>query len=68
MIFTAHHIIAMSVYLGLLLTALGSLGVFIGGVEWAWLYLRYRSIWPGWISHVMADVAVFSIGWMLLFG
>jgi membrane protease YdiL (CAAX protease family) len=68
LIFTAHHVIAMSVYLGPLLTGLGSLGVLIAGMAWAWLYLRYRSIWPGWISHVLADVAVFAIGWMLLFG
>jgi hypothetical protein len=45
-----------------------STGVFIGGVIWAWLYSRYRSIWPGWISHVLADIAVFGVGWWLLFG
>jgi membrane protease YdiL (CAAX protease family) len=67
-VFTLHHIIAVSQYLDPLLAGLASVGVFIGGVIWARLYARYRSIWPGWISHVLADVAVFGVGWWLLFG
>ena len=66
-IFTAHHVIAVSRYLDPLFTILASAGVFAGGLIWSWLYLRYRSIWPCWISHVMADIAVFGIGWWLLF-
>ena len=67
-IFTAHHVIAVSQYLDPGFTFLASAGVFAGGVVWSWLYLRYRSIWPCWMSHVLADVAVFGIGWYLLFG
>ena len=67
-IFTIHHVIAVSRYLDPAFTTLASCGVFAGGVVWAWLYHRYRSIWPGWISHVLADVAIFAIGWRLLFG
>jgi len=67
-IFTAHHIIAVSQYLDPVLTVVASTGVFGGGLVWAWLYRRYRSIWPGWISHIVADVAVFGIGGWLLFG
>jgi membrane protease YdiL (CAAX protease family) len=48
-------------------TALGSLAVLAAGACWSFLYLRYDSIWPGWISHVVADVAVFAVGWQLLF-
>jgi hypothetical protein len=66
--FTAHHVLALSRYLTPGLTLLASAGVFAGGVVWAGLYLRYRSIWPGWLSHVLADVAVFALGWLLLFG
>jgi membrane protease YdiL (CAAX protease family) len=66
-IFTAHHVIAVSQYLDLTLTVLASAGVFLGGCLWAWLYSRYRSIWPCWLSHVFADIAVFGIGWWLLF-
>lgn len=67
-VFTAHHVVAMSVYLGGLPTLLGAAGVFVGGAVWSGLYLRYGSIWPGWISHALVDVAVFVVGWRLLFG
>jgi len=66
-IFTVHHVIAVSQYLDTFFTVVASMGVFMGGALWAWLYARYRSIWPGWISHVLADLAVFGIGWWLLF-
>ncbi len=46
---------------------LGSTGCFLGGVIWSGLYLRYRSIWPGYLSHVLADVAIYIIGWHLIF-
>ena len=67
-VFTAHHIIALNAYLDPLLTTLASVGIFIGGATWSWCYLRYRSIWPGWISHAIVDVAVFGIGWWIIFG
>jgi len=67
-VFTLHHVIAVSQYLNAFHTVLASAGVFTGGVIWAWLYWRYRSIWPGWISHVLADIAVFGVGGWLLFG
>jgi hypothetical protein len=67
-VFTAHHVVALSTYLPRHLTALASLGVFLGGVLWALLYSRYRSIWPAWVSHVLADIAIFAVGWAALFG
>ena len=67
-IFTIHHVIALNQYLEPGFTALASAGVFVGGIVWAALYYRYRSIWPGWISHVLADIAVFGLGGWLLFG
>jgi hypothetical protein len=57
----------MAAYLGPAQVALGSLAVLAAGACWSFLYLRYASIWPGWISHVLADLAVFAIGWHLLF-
>jgi membrane protease YdiL (CAAX protease family) len=68
MLFTLHHVIALQVQFGWAVTVLGSAGIFIGGVTWSWLYRRYRSIWPGYVSHICADVAAFAIGWWLLFG
>jgi len=67
-IFTTHHVVAMATFLEPSLTALASAGVFIGGATWSWMYARYRSIWPGWVAHAFADVAIFGCGYYLLFG
>ncbi len=67
-LFTVHHAVAMSRYLAPGLVVLACLGVFTGGWIWGWCYRRYRSIWPGWVAHVLADVAVFAAGWFLAFG
>jgi membrane protease YdiL (CAAX protease family) len=67
LLFTLHHIIALDVYFDWRVVVLGSIGVFIGGATWSWLYLRYRNIWAAYVSHVYADVIIFAIGWKLLF-
>lgn len=66
--FTAHHVVALAGQFDWGITLLASLGVFVGGATWNWLYLRYRSIWPGYVSHAIADVAIFIIGYRLIFG
>jgi len=66
-LFGVHHLVAMSVYFDWSLALLASVGVSIGGMLWSWLYGRYRNIWAAYISHVFADVAVFGIGYVLLF-
>ena len=32
--------------------------VFVGGLTWAWLTLRYHSLWPAWVSHMVADTII----------
>lgn len=65
--FTLHHIFATQVYFSWLLVVIVSLGIFIGGALWSWCYLRYKSIWPGYVSHAIVDIAVFAIGYHLIF-
>ena len=65
--FTAHHVIALGAQLAWPAAILGSLGVLAGGVIWSWLYLRYRSIWPCWLSHAIADIPIFIIGYYWIF-
>ena len=67
-VFTLHHTVALWLQFDWRLAVVGSAGVFVGSVCWSVLYVRYRSIWPGWVSHACADVAIFAIGWRLLFG
>jgi uncharacterized protein len=66
--FTLHHIVALQVYLGWTAVAICGLGVFLGGAIWSVMYLRYRSIWPGYLSHALVDACIFGIGAAILFG
>jgi hypothetical protein len=66
--FTLHHIIALAGQFPWPAAVLGSFGVFCGGAMWSWLYLRYRSIWPCYVSHAIVDVPIFMLGYHLIFG
>ena len=66
--FTGHHISALKLYFNWPVTVLGSTGVWIGGMLWSWLYRRYRSIWPGVVAHMWADLAIFAVGGHMIFG
>ena len=67
--FTIHHFLAMLVYLPgqLHLSLLASLGVFIGGATWSWLYLRSKNIYAAYVSHVFADLIIFWIAYQIAF-
>lgn len=66
--FTLHHSIVLLAYTGSwLVVALGSFGVFAAGTIWAWCYLRYRSLWACYLSHLLADLAIALVGWQILF-
>lgn len=67
LLFTAHHVVALKVYFDWKTTLLASAGVFIGGVTWSLLYLRYKNIYAGYVSHVYADLIIFWIGYQLVF-
>lgn len=66
--FTVHHVIALAAQFGPAVTIVASAGVFLGGWIWSWCYERYRSIWPGYVSHAIVDFAILFLGWKLLFG
>lgn len=65
--FSIHHALALYPQFGWGVTVLGSSGTFIGSLVWSWCYRRYGSVWPAYLSHIFADVAVFLIGWIVLF-
>ncbi|MBI68661.1 MAG: hypothetical protein CMJ38_01315 [Phycisphaerae bacterium] len=64
--FTAHHVIVIWNFGDVLIVAIGSVAIFFAGCLWCYLYETYQSIWPGYISHVVADLAVFTIAWGML--
>ncbi len=65
--FTVHHVVAMQVFLSWPLVALASTGIFLGAATWSWCYVRFQSVWPGYLSHAIVDVAVFAVGYTVLF-
>ncbi len=67
--FMAHHVLLLGTYFGYAspFCWLGSLGVAVGGLYWAWLYQRSDSIWGPWIGHGIVDAAIFSAGFLICF-
>ena len=65
--FTLHHALVLALYFPPAIVLLASLGVFLGGFLWSLLYLRYRSLWPAYLAHTLADLAIFVIGYHLIF-
>ena len=62
--FMAHHVIVLATYFGWfsVATVVFSLAVAIGGVAWAWIYQRSDSLVGVWVSHLLVDAAIFTIG------
>jgi len=67
--FMAHHVLIVAGFFGWSspLTYALPLFVAIGGAGWAWLYHHTRSLYGPWISHLLADAAIFFIGYRLCF-
>lgn len=65
--FMAHHVILLAVYFGWAspATYIFSLGVAVGGAVWAWIYQRSDSLYGPWLSHMLVDAAIFTIGYDL---
>jgi len=68
LIFTAHHVLVLMAYFPAIKTIVLSLGVFVGGLLWSWLLRRHGSLVPGYLSHILVDLAIFVVGASMLFG
>jgi uncharacterized protein len=68
--FMGYHVVnLMAFFPGKLWTLVAPMStcIFVGGSVWAWLYRRTGSIYAPWVSHVLVDLAVFAVGYDLLF-
>lgn len=69
--FTCHHVIVINAYLPESIKHWGIFFfpayVFVGGLIWALIYERTRSITLTWISHIWADLAIMWIAAMMVF-
>lgn len=64
--FALHHVGAMILFLPPAAVVVATAGVIAGGIVWAALVLRHGSLWPAFLSHLLADVVIFGIGFHLL--
>ena len=68
LIFVIHHTVALAIFgFPWWANLISSVGLFIGGAIFSWLYVRYRSVWIPYIAHAICDVAVFGVGAITLF-
>lgn len=65
-LFGLHHIFALLWLPGLPLVALCVAGTMAAGAVWCWMRLRGRSILDCYVSHVLADLSIFWIGYDLI--
>ena len=65
--FMSHHVIVIHQFLdnGWGVTLFFSLCVATGGVLWAWLYERYKTLYGPWVSHLLVDLGIMYIGYDL---
>jgi len=66
--FMLHHVVLLGYYFGwgTWPQVLFSLAVAAGGAFWAWLYHYGRSLAACWLSHLVVDAALFTVGyWMV---
>ncbi len=68
LLFTAHHVVALAMLVDPRTAVAASAGVFVGGLIWSLLYLRYQNIYAGWVSHVYADLIIFYLAYRIVFG
>ena len=64
--FALHHMIICSQYFpvpwGLVLGA----SVAVGWIIWSFLYVRHGHFWGAWLSHMIVDLVLVSIGYQLI--
>lgn len=64
--FSLHHFIVLDfyfpVFVALILTAM----VAIGGIMFNFLYSRKKNVWGAWSAHVLVDLFIFYVGYVLL--
>jgi uncharacterized protein len=66
--FMSHHVLVLGKFFGFDNPATWLLSgcVAIGGAAWAWLYDRSGSLLGPWLSHLLVDAAIFSIGFAIV--
>lgn len=64
--FTLHHFTVTVHYFDLSFGLLLGLGVWAAGFIWSYVFEKERSLLGVWISHIIVDIAIISIGYKAL--
>lgn len=65
--FASHHLVVLTEYVPLFYATCFSLAVAAGGWIWAIMYERQRSLIGAWISHMLVDIVIMTVGYFLIF-
>lgn len=65
--FAAHHIVVTTQFFDGAMGWIFGIAVGVGGGIWSWLMIRHRSLIGAWISHIIVDLTLMSIGYWLIF-
>lgn len=65
--FSLHHYIVLSQLFPLSITIIFGLSIMLAGIIWCQIYNRTNSLIGSWISHICADLAIMTVGYMLIF-
>ena len=66
--FMAHHVILLTYFFGFdsWVAYFCSFGVAVGGWVWSWLYERSNRLVVPWLSHLLVDAAIFTVGYFVI--
>mgnify|MGYP000678172855 CR=1 FL=1 len=67
LLFGVHHQLLLWAFFPSAITVLFTFGTMLGGWIWSLMRIYGRSIWACVISHLVIDLALFGIGYMILF-
>ena len=65
--FASHHIVVTTQFFEGPMGWIFGLAVGVGGAIWSWLMIRHRSLIGAWISHIIVDLTLMSVGYWLIF-
>lgn len=65
--FSAHHVVILWQFFPPVLALLFGLTIAIAGAYWCLLYQKTNSLLTSWLSHMIVDATILTIGYVLLF-
>lgn len=65
--FSTHHIVILWQFFPPVLALLFGLTIAIAGACWCLLYQKTKSLFTSWLSHMIVDATIVTIGYVLLF-